>query len=239
VDNTAVREAQIKKLKQLRAERDEARCKAALAALTESAASGKGNLLELAVAAAQARATLGEISSALEEKFGRYQATIRSISGVYRCEFGEDKMVTDVRDMVVKFEELEGRRPRILIAKMGQDGHDRGAKVVATAMADLGFDVDIGALFQTPEETAQLAVENDVHVVAMSSLAAGHKTLLPQLAAELRKRGREDILIVCGGVIPAQDYDFLLNNGAAAIFGPGTVIPKSTKRTLELLLARL
>jgi methylmalonyl-CoA mutase len=239
VDNTAVREAQIKKLKQLRAERDEARCKAALAALTESAASGKGNLLELAVAAAQARATLGEISSALEEKFGRYQATIRSISGVYRSEFGEDKMVTDVRDMVVKFEELEGRRPRILIAKMGQDGHDRGAKVVATAMADLGFDVDIGALFQTPEETAQLAVENDVHVVAMSSLAAGHKTLLPQLAAELRKRGREDILIVCGGVIPAQDYDFLLNNGAAAIFGPGTVIPKSTKRTLELLLARL
>ena len=239
VDNTAVREAQIKKLKQLRAERDEPRCKAALAALSESAGSGKGNLLELAVAAAQARATLGEISSALEGKFGRYQATIRSISGVYRSEFGEDTMVTEVRDLVAKFEEREGRRPRILIAKMGQDGHDRGAKVVATAMADLGFDVDIGALFQTPAETAQQAVENDVHVVAMSSLAAGHKTLLPQLAEELRKRGRDDILIVCGGVIPAQDYDFLLNNGAAAIFGPGTVIPKSTKRTLELLLARL
>ncbi|PTY08301.1 methylmalonyl-CoA mutase [Opitutaceae bacterium EW11] len=239
VDNTAVREAQIKRLKQLRAERDEAKCRATLAALTEAAGSGKGNLLELAVEAAKARASLGEISSALEEKFGRYQATIRSISGVYKSEFGEDPVIQDVRSLVKKFEEKEGRRPRILVAKMGQDGHDRGAKVVSTAMADLGFDVDIGPLFQTPSETAQQAVENDVHVVAMSSLAAGHKTLLPQLVEELKKRGREDILVVCGGVIPAQDYDYLLNNGAAAIFGPGTVVPKSTKRVLELLLERL
>ncbi len=239
VDNTAVREAQIKRLKQLRAERDEAKCRASLTALTEAAATGKGNLLELAVEAAKARATLGEISFALEEKFGRYQATIRSISGVYRAEFGEDPMIQDVRALVTKFEEKEGRRPRILVAKMGQDGHDRGAKVVATAMADLGFDVDIGPLFQTPAETAQQAVENDVHAVAMSSLAAGHKTLLPQLVEELKKRGREDILVICGGVIPAQDYDFLLQNGASAIFGPGTVIPKSAKRILELLLARI
>jgi methylmalonyl-CoA mutase len=239
VDNTAVREAQIKKLQKLKAERNETACRATLEALTQCAATGKGNLLELAVEAAKARATLGEISAALEAKFGRYQATIRSISGVYRSEFGEDPMIQDVRSLVAKFEEKEGRRPRILVAKMGQDGHDRGAKVVATAMADLGFDVDIGPLFQTPEETAQQAVENDVHAVAMSSLAAGHKTLLPQLVAELKKRGREDILVICGGVIPAQDYDFLLNHGASAIFGPGTVIPKSAKRILELLLARL
>lgn len=238
VDNTAVREAQLKKLKQLRSERDEWRCRAALRALSAAAESGEGNLLELSVAAAQARATLGEISDALEEKFGRFQATIRSISGVYRSEYGEDPMTTEVRALIEKFEGLEGRRPRILIAKIGQDGHDRGAKVVASAMADLGFDVDIGALFQTPEETARLAVENDVHVVALSSLAAGHKTLLPQLAQALKALGREDILIVCGGVIPVQDYDFLLNNGAAAIFGPGTVIPKSTKRILELLIER-
>jgi methylmalonyl-CoA mutase len=239
VDNAAVREAQIKKLQELRANRDEARCRAALAALTASAGSGEGNLVELAVEAAKARATLGEISSALEEKFGRYQATIRSISGVYRSEFGKEPMIDEVRLLVEKFLEREGRRPRILVAKMGQDGHDRGAKVVATAMADLGFDVDIGALFQTPEETARQAVENDVHVVAMSSLAAGHKTLLLPLVAELKKRGREDILVVCGGVIPAQDYDFLLNNGASAIFGPGTVIPKSAKRILELLMPEI
>ncbi|MDR1011070.1 MAG: methylmalonyl-CoA mutase [Opitutaceae bacterium] len=239
VDNTAVRESQIKRLKELKAARDPGKVQAALAALTECAATGKGNLLELAVEAAKARATLGEISSALETKFGRYQATIRSISGVYRMAYGEEPVINEVRALVAKFEEREGRRPRILVAKLGQDGHDRGAKVVATAMADLGFDVDIGALFQTPEETAQQAVENDVHVVAMSSLAAGHKTLLPQLVAELKKRGREDILVICGGVIPAQDYDFLLKNGASAIFGPGTVIPKSTKRILELLLERL
>jgi len=239
VDNTAVRIAQIEKLKQLRAGRDEAKTRATLAALTEAAGSGHGNLLALAVEAAKARATLGEISSALEEKFGRYQATIRSISGVYRSEFGEEPMILEVRALVEKFEKKEGRRPRILIAKLGQDGHDRGAKVVSTAMADMGFDVDIGPLFQTPEEAAKIAVENDVHVVAMSSLAAGHKTLLPALRDELKRLGREDIVIVCGGVIPAQDYDFLLKNGASAIFGPGTQIPKSTKRTLEILLERL
>lgn len=239
VDNTAVRESQIKRLKELRATRDEAKCQAALAAITEAAKTGKGNLLALAVEATKARASLGEISDALEKIYGRYQAQIRSISGVYKKEFGEDKEVAAVRELVTKFEGKEGRRPRILIAKLGQDGHDRGAKVVATAMADLGFDVDIGPLFQTPEEAAKMAVENDVHVVAMSSLAAGHMTLLPALVGELKKHGREDIVVVCGGVIPAQDYDFLFKNGAAAVFGPGTVITKSTKRTLEILLERL
>jgi methylmalonyl-CoA mutase len=239
VDNTAVRESQIKRLKELRATRDEAKCQATLAALTAAAETGNGNLLALAVEAAKARASLGEISDALEKKFGRYQAQIRSISGVYKKEFGEDKEVAAVRDLVAKFETKEGRRPRILIAKLGQDGHDRGAKVVATAMADLGFDVDIGPLFQTPDEAAKMAVENDVHVVAMSSLAAGHMTLLPALVGELKKHGREDIVVVCGGVIPAQDYDFLFKNGAAAVFGPGTVITKSTKRTLEILLERI
>ena len=262
VDNTAVRESQIRRLAELKRTRDQSAVDAALAALSEAAAtttnaptpaaaaptencklktenSTNTNLLALAVEAAKARATLGEISAALESKFGRYQATIRSISGVYRMSYGEDQTITEVRALVEKFEQHEGRRPRILVAKLGQDGHDRGAKVVATAMADLGFDVDIGALFQTPEETARQAVEADVHVVAMSSLAAGHKTLLPQLVAELKNRNREDILVICGGVIPAQDYDYLLQNGASAIFGPGTVIPKSTKRILELLLERL
>jgi methylmalonyl-CoA mutase len=239
VDNTAVRESQIKRLKALRAARDENAVKAALAALTECARTGQGNLLALAVTAAQARATLGEISDACEVVFGRYSAQIRSISGVYRQEFGQDKSVDRIRDLVKKFESIEGRRPRMLIAKLGQDGHDRGAKVVATAMADLGFDIDIGPLFQTPEEAARQAVENDVHCVAMSSLAAGHKTLLPALRDALKALGREDIMLVCGGVIPAQDYDFLLKNGAAAIFGPGTVITKSTLRTLELLIDRV
>ena len=239
VDNTAVRESQIKRLKALRAARDENAVKAALAALTECARTGQGNLLALAVTAAQARATLGEISDACEVVFGRYSAQIRSISGVYRQEFGQDKNVERIRDLVKKFEGIEGRRPRMLIAKLGQDGHDRGAKVVATAMADLGFDIDIGPLFQTPEEAARQAVENDVHCVAMSSLAAGHKTLLPALRDALKALGREDIMLVCGGVIPAQDYDFLLKNGAAAIFGPGTVITKSTLRTLELLIERI
>jgi methylmalonyl-CoA mutase len=239
IDNTAVREAQIKRLKELRANRDEAKCQAALAAITACARGGEGNLLELAVAAAQARAALGEISDACEVVFGRYQAQIRSISGVYRQEFGEDATVAKVRELVAKFESAEGRRPRLLVAKLGQDGHDRGAKVVSTAMADLGFDIDIGPLFQTPEEAARQAVENDVHVVAMSSLAAGHKTLLPQLRKALDELGRDDIMIVCGGVIPAQDYDYLLANGASAIFGPGTVIPKSTLRVLELLQERL
>ena len=239
VDNTAVREGQIKRLKELRASRNEAACQAALSALTACARSGEGNLLGLAVTAAQARATLGEISDALEVVYGRYQAQIRSISGVYRQEFGEDGAVQEVRAKIAEFEAREGRRPRMLIAKLGQDGHDRGAKVVATALADFGFDIDIGPLFQTPAEAARQAVENDVHAVAMSSLAAGHKTLLPQLRDELKALGREDILLICGGVIPAQDYDFLLANGASAIFGPGTAIPKSALKTLDLLLARL
>ncbi len=239
VDNTAVREAQIKRLKTLRAERDNTRCGAALAALTACARTGEGNLLALAVDAARARATLGEISDALETVFGRYQARIRSIAGVYRREFGEDETVNRVRAEVERFAGKEGRRPRILVAKLGQDGHDRGAKVVATALADLGFDVDIGPLFQTPEESARQAAENDVHIVAMSSLAAGHKTLLPALRDELKALGREDILLVCGGVIPAQDYDFLLDHGAAAIFGPGTVIPRAALRLLELLHERI
>lgn len=239
VDNSAVRDAQIKRLKELRATRDEAMCRASLKALTNAAKTGEGNLLELAVVAAQARATLGEISDALEVVFGRYQAQIRSISGVYRQEFGEDKAMQKIKEKIAQFEAREGRRPRVLIAKLGQDGHDRGAKVVATAMADLGFDIDIGPLFQTPEEAARQAVENDVHAVAMSSLAAGHKTLLPQLRDELKKLGREDIVLICGGVIPAQDYDFLLANGASAIFGPGTVIPQSAAKILDLLLERL
>ena len=239
VDNATVRIAQVKRLKELRASRDEATCRASLAALTAGAKSGQGNLLELAVTAAQARATLGEISDALEAVFGRYQAQIRSISGIYRQEFGTDATVEQVKVKIAAFAAREGRRPRVLIAKLGQDGHDRGAKVVATAMADLGFDIDIGPLFQTPEEAARQAVENDVHAVAMSSLAAGHKTLLPQLRDALRALGREDILLICGGVIPAQDYDFLFANGASAIFGPGTVIPKSSLRILDLLLERL
>jgi len=239
VDNATVRISQVKRLQELRASRDEVKCRASLDALTACAKSNQGNLLELAVTAAQARATLGEISDALEVVFGRYQAQIRSISGVYRQEFGVDGTVDQVKAKIAAFEAREGRRPRVLIAKLGQDGHDRGAKVVATAMADLGFDIDIGPLFQTPEEAARQAVENDVHAVAMSSLAAGHKTLLPQLRDALRALGREDILLICGGVIPAQDYDFLLANGASAIFGPGTVIPKSSLRILDLLLERL
>ena len=240
VDNAAVRESQIKRLAQLRANRDEAKVQAALNALTK-AASGevKDNLLKLSIEAARVRASLGEISFALEKVWGRHKAVIRSISGVYSSEFGEAEEVSNVRKATDAFEKEHGRRPRILIAKMGQDGHDRGAKVVATAYADLGFDVDIGPLFQTPEETARQAVENDVHVVGMSSLAAGHKTLLPQLRDELKKLGREDIMIICGGVIPAQDYDFLLKNGAAAIFGPGTVIPVAAQKMIDELNKRL
>jgi len=236
VDNTAVREAQIARLAKLRAERDEPACRATLAAIAACAAGAPGNLLALAIDAAKARATLGEISDAMESSFGRHQAVIRSISGVYGSEYRNHASMNDIPDLIQRFEAAEGRRPRILIAKMGQDGHDRGAKVVATAYADMGFDVDIGPLFQTPAETARQAVENDVHIVAMSSLAAGHKTLLPQLVAELTRLGREDILIVVGGVIPAQDYPFLYEHGACAIFGPGTVIPESARKILELLL---
>ncbi|HOX52228.1 MAG TPA: methylmalonyl-CoA mutase [Fibrobacteria bacterium] len=240
VDNAAVRESQIKRLAKLRAERDESKVQAALANMTK-AASGeiKGNLLALSIEAARVRASLGEISFALEKVWGRHKAVIRSISGVYSSEFGEAEEVANVRKATDAFEKAQGRRPRIMIAKMGQDGHDRGAKVVATAYADLGFDVDIGPLFQTPEETARQAVENDVHIVGMSSLAAGHKTLLPQLRDELAKLGRPDIMIICGGVIPAQDYDFLLKNGAAAIFGPGTVIPVAAQKMIDELNKRL
>jgi len=235
VDNRVVREQQIARLEKLRAERDEAAAAAALDALTESARTGEGNLLALSVAAAKARASLGEISYALEKVWGRHQAETRTVEGVYGSEYAEGEAIAEVRAMADEFAKREGRRPRILVAKMGQDGHDRGAKVIATAFADLGFDVDVGPLFQTPEETAQQAVENDVHVVGMSSLAAGHKTLLPALVEELKKRGREDILVVIGGVIPAQDYEFLYEHGAAAIFGPGTVIPVAAKAVLEKL----
>ncbi len=239
VDNAEVRRQQIARLAQLKRDRDDAAVAASLAALTRGAETGEGNLLALAITAAQARATLGEISEALENVVGRHKAEVRTISGVYSAEFGEDAVVADVRRLIETFAEREGRRPRIMVAKMGQDGHDRGAKVVATAYADLGFDVDVGPLFQTPEETAKQAVENDVHVVGMSSLAAGHKTLLPQLVDELRKLGREDIMVIVGGVIPAQDYDFLREHGAAAIFGPGTVIPHAAKTILVELNRRL
>jgi methylmalonyl-CoA mutase len=239
IDNTAVREAQIARLKKLRAERDESAVRACLDAISAAMADrSKGNLLALSVEAAKARATLGEISYAIEKVVGRYQAVIRSVRGVYSSTYGEMDEIKQVRKLAEEFEEREGRRPRILIAKMGQDGHDRGAKVVATAMADLGWDVDIGPLFQTPAETAKQAVENDVHVVAMSSLAGGHKTLLPQLVQELAKLGRPDILVVAGGVIPVQDYAFLRAAGAAAIFGPGTKIPDSARQLLELLAAK-
>jgi methylmalonyl-CoA mutase len=239
VDNPAVRESQIKRLQQLRAERDGAKVNAALEALTKAAESGKGNLLALAVEAARVRATLGEISFALEKVFHRHKAAIRSVSGVYQSEFGHNPQIDQVRQMTDEFAQKQGRRPRILIAKMGQDGHDRGAKVVATAYADLGFDVDIGPLFQQPDEAARMAAENDVHVVGISSLAGGHKTLLTQLVSELKKAGRDDILVVVGGVIPPQDYKFLKENGADAVFGPGTFIPDAAKEILGHLTSRL
>jgi methylmalonyl-CoA mutase len=235
VDNTAVREAQIQRLQKLRAERDNTKVEAALNAITKSVETGEGNLLDLSIKAAQARASLGEISDAIEKVTGRHKAVIRSIQGVYSSEYAENSVIEEVRKECDKFEEMEGRRPRIMIAKMGQDGHDRGAKVVATAYADLGFDVDVGPLFQTPEESAKQAVENDVHIVGVSSLAAGHKTLLPQLVEELKKLGREDILVCIGGVIPAQDYDFLYEHGACEVFGPGTVIPEAGKKILKHL----
>jgi methylmalonyl-CoA mutase len=203
--------------------------------LTDSAAEGDGNLLELAVDAARSRATLGEISMALEKRWGRYVATTRAISGVYSSESGQDEQFQKAQAMVADFEKAEGRRPRILVAKMGQDGHDRGSKVISTAFADLGFDVDIGPLFQTPREVARHAAENDVHVVGVSSLAAGHKTLVPQLIAELKAIGRDDILVIVGGVIPPQDYDFLYEAGASGVFGPGTVIPVAAQQIMKSL----
>ena len=237
VDNTAVREAQIKRLNELRANRDEAKVKAALAAITECVRTKKGNLLELAVEAAKVRASLGEISDACEEVVGRYKAVIRSISGVYSAEVKNDESFAKAKQMAEQFAKKEGRQPRIMITKLGQDGHDRGAKVVATGYADIGFDVDMGPLFQTPAEAAKQAVENDVHVVGVSSLAAGHKTLVPQIVAELAKLGREDIVVIVGGVIPHQDYDDLYKAGAAAIFGPGTPISTAAIKILEILNA--
>lgn len=239
IDNTEVRKKQIARIQELKANRNEELVNQALQAITMATADGEGNLLELAVEAARQRATLGEISFAIEKVSKRHQAMIRSISGVYSSEFSNEEEINDVRGKTDQFYELEGRRPRILIAKMGQDGHDRGAKVIATAFADLGFDVDIGPLFQTPAETAAQAVENDVHVIGMSSLAAGHKTLLPQLINELKKLGREDIVVIIGGVIPYQDYAELKEIGAAEIFGPGTVIPAAAMKVLDRILERL
>ncbi|MDD4309833.1 MAG: methylmalonyl-CoA mutase family protein, partial [Candidatus Cloacimonetes bacterium] len=236
VDNTAVRSAQLARLAKLRNERNSNDVAASLSAITKCAETGEGNLLELAIDAARKRASLGEISDAMEKVFGRHQATIRMINNVYSSEYAKMDDIEKVRLLTDKFAEQEGRRPRILIAKMGQDGHDRGAKVVATAYADMGFDVDMGPLFQTPEETARQAVENDVHIVGMSSLAAGHKILLPQLMEELKKNGREDILVIVGGVIPAQDYEFLYQHGAAAIFGPGTKLPEAATLIMDKLL---
>lgn len=236
IDNTKVRKSQIERLKKLRAERNEKACQKALKDLEKSAETGKGNLLDYAVECARHRASLGEISSAMEKSFGRYKATIRSISGVYSSEAMEDKEFKKAKELVERFSELEGRRPRIMVAKMGQDGHDRGAKVIATSFADIGFDVDIGPLFQTPKEAAKQAVENDVHVVGVSSLAAGHKTLVPQIIQELEKYNRGDIMVVAGGVIPQKDYDFLYEAGVFGVFGPGTKIAKAAIQILELLI---
>ncbi len=236
VDNTAVREAQIRRLAKLRAERNNEEVQQSLDALTRAAETGEGNLLALSIDAARKRASLGEISYALEKVYGRYKAVIRSISGVYSSESQDDKTFRKACEMADIFAELEGRRPRIMVAKMGQDGHDRGAKVVATGYADIGFDVDIGPLFQTPAEAARQAVENDVHILGVSSLAAGHKTLVPQVIEELKKLGREDIMVIVGGVIPAQDYQYLYDAGAVAIFGPGTRIPEAAIQMLEILI---
>ena len=237
IDNTAVRESQVARLGRIRAERDETRVQAALASLTEGA--GKdGNLLELCVEAARARATVGEMSDAMEKVFGRYKAEVRSISGVYRQAYEGDEAFERIVKEVEGFAREEGRRPRMLVVKMGQDGHDRGAKVIATAFADIGFDVDVGPLFQTPDEVAQDAVDSDVHIVGVSTQAAGHKTLVPALIEALKNKGAEDILVVCGGVIPPQDYDFLRNSGVAAVYGPGTNIPAAAAEILALLRAR-
>jgi len=236
VDNDMVRKQQIERLKQIKASRDNAKVKECLAKLTDCAKNANGNLLSLAVEAAKERATLGEISDALEAIFGRYKAQIRSFSGVYSKEIKNDESFEKAKQLADAFAKKEGRRPRIMIAKMGQDGHDRGAKVVATGYADVGFDVDIGPLFQTPKEAAKQAVENDVHILGVSSLAAGHKTLVPQVIEELKKYGREDIMVIVGGVIPAQDYQFLFDAGAVAVFGPGTKISDAAISILEVLL---
>jgi methylmalonyl-CoA mutase len=239
IDNTAVRESQLRRLQSVKANRNEAAVQQSLDVLTAAAESGAGNLLEMAVEAARHRATLGEISDALEKVYGRHKAVIRSISGIYSAELSDDENFERAKALADKFEALEGRRPRIMVAKMGQDGHDRGSKVIATSFADLGFDVDIGPLFQTPAEVAMQAAENDVHVVGVSSLAAGHKTLVPQLIEELHKLDRADIMVIVGGVIPVQDYDFLYKAGAEGIFGPGTIISVAAQHILEKLVKRV
>jgi methylmalonyl-CoA mutase len=234
VDNVAVRDSQIARLEKIRATRDQAACEAALKALEDGAA-GEGNLLELAVEAARARATVGEISMAMEKVFGRLRAEVKTLAGVYGAAYEGDEGFAAIQKDVEAFAEAEGRRPRMLVVKMGQDGHDRGAKVIATAFADIGFDVDVGPLFQTPEEAAQDAVDNDVHVIGISSQAAGHKTLAPKLIQALKDQGAEDIIVICGGVIPHQDYEFLKKAGVKAIFGPGTNIPEAAADILKLI----
>jgi len=236
VDNTKVRNTQLKRLKKLRSERNEEEVQAVLNKITSIAKSGEGNLLEVAVEAARKRATLGEISDAMEKEFGRYKATTRSVSGVYSSEIDKDENFRKAQEMADEFAELAGRRPRIMVAKMGQDGHDRGAKVISTSFADLGFDVDIGPLFQTPEEAARQAVENDVHILGVSSLAGGHKTLVPQVLEKLEELGRDDIMVIVGGVVPEQDYEFLYDKGVVGIFGPGTVISKAARQILKILI---
>jgi methylmalonyl-CoA mutase len=233
IDNSAVREAQVKRIREMRERRDEAACHQALDALTQAAQEESGNLLALAIEAARARATVGEISDALEKVYGRYRAMTHSISGVYGAAYEDDQGFADMQEEIERFARAEGRRPRMLVCKLGQDGHDRGARVIATAFADLGFDVDIGPLFQTPEEAVQEAIENDVHVIGVSSQAAGHRTLVPQVIDSLKKAGASDIIVICGGVIPPQDYDELLAAGVAAIYGPGTNILLAAKEVLE------
>ena len=237
IDNNLVKENQIKRIKSIKKSRSDNEVKKALLALTQAAKSGKGNLLELSIEAAKHRATLGEISSAMEEAFGRYKAKIRSISGVYSSQIMENKDYKEALRLVAEFEKLDGRRPRIMIAKMGQDGHDRGAKVVATSFADIGFDVDIGPLFQTPKEVAKQAIENDVHLLGVSSLAAGHNTLVPAVIKELELLSRSDIMVIAGGVIPKKDYQFLFDAGVAAVFGPGTNICKAAQDILKIMIS--
>lgn len=238
IDNTQVRESQVARLQQIRKTRDDSLCNAALNALIQAAEDGSGNLLALAIDAARVRATVGEISDALEKIYGRHRAVTRSVSGVYASAYSGDEAFNEINKEIQDFATAEGRRPRMLVVKMGQDGHDRGAKVIATAYADLGFDVDIGPLFQTPEEAARQAVENDVHVIGVSSLAAGHKTLVPQLIAALKKDNAEDILVVCGGVIPPQDYELLISQGVAAVYGPGTNIILAAAEIIKMIKER-
>jgi methylmalonyl-CoA mutase len=238
VDNTAVRDQQIARLESTRATRDAAACQAALAALTAAAKSGEGNLLALAIEAVRARATVGEVSDALETVYTRHKPEIRSIAGVYGAAYHDDPQFQRIQAAVEAFAGEEGRRPRMLVVKLGQDGHDRGAKIIASAFADIGFDVDVGPLFQTPEEAARQAVENDVHLIGVSTQAAGHKTLVPELVAALKASGADDILVICGGVIPAKDHDFLKAAGVSAIYGPGTNIPEAAQEVLGLLNGR-